>query len=149
MAALLLCVACSAERSAGPHDADRSFGQDNGQRSGDRLRARLLVGSDFTESPLVAGQLIGWHDLDLGIDCTFVEDTDGVHRCLPVQEAGLHVFSTPTCEDGTDVMAWNSDHDVAGGRVLECEPLAERPETLYEVVRLEESDLAKLREVVE
>lgn len=75
------------------------------ETSGSRLRARVLMAADSTADPLAAGVRVGWYDRDLELDCTFVADNDGLYRCLPERVAGLRLFSTSTCEPGTDVMA--------------------------------------------
>lgn len=47
-------------------------------KSGSRLRLRVLEASDGSRVP------IGFHDAELGVDCSPRADRDGVVRCLPV-----------------------------------------------------------------
>lgn len=59
-------------------------------RSGTRLRARVQILDDG------ARRLVGWHDRELGIDCSFGRDAAGVLRCLPVA-ARVPAFADPAC----------------------------------------------------
>lgn len=62
-----------------------------GWTSGSRLRARVW------RSPDGARAFIGWHDLQLGVDCTLELAADGVIRCLPVTTNGAIAYLDATC----------------------------------------------------
>ncbi len=65
--------------------------------SGTRLRAIEAV------APGGAAQLLGWHDVDLDMECRFEVASDGVLRCLPVLGSlyGLRADATCTVPLGT------------------------------------------------
>jgi hypothetical protein len=86
--------------------------------SGARLKARLLVPTGTTEMTATSGLHVGWHDQELGIDCRFTKSPDGGYLCLPILQGGLRVYSTPTCEPGTDLMALLDSPSTDGAR--EC-----------------------------
>src|SRR5664280_530267 len=46
--------------------------------SGSRLKANYYVGTDGSK------EFIGWHDSQLGVDCSFVLASDGTTRCMPL-----------------------------------------------------------------
>lgn len=62
--------------------------------SGSRLKARFL------ETPGGARSFLGWHDSELGIDCSFSE-INGAHRCLPspyrVVSYSIPYYSDASC----------------------------------------------------
>lgn len=61
------------------------------QQSGDRIKARWLVGDDGSR------QFLGWWDSELGTECEWLTADDGAHRCLPVTEVQVDHFSDPGC----------------------------------------------------
>ena len=62
-----------------------------GNVSGTRLRAIEAV------APGGAAKLLGWHDLDLDMECRFEIASDGVLRCLPVLGALSLLHTDPGC----------------------------------------------------
>lgn len=48
------------------------------QRSGERIKARWLVGADGSR------QFVGWYDSELDVECSYVLAEDGQTRCVPV-----------------------------------------------------------------
>jgi hypothetical protein len=63
----------------------------DGWLSGSRLRARLDVAGS-------AKMFRSWHDSELGIDCQFAFDADGVERCLPDLDNPYAVYSDDECQ---------------------------------------------------
>ncbi len=60
-------------------------------KSGSRIRAR------FGETPDGAKQFFGWYDNQLGIDCAFVQASDGQYRCLPTPILYISYFADSSC----------------------------------------------------
>lgn len=63
-------------------------------RPGERLRGRMLVTRDGQR----AWQ--GWHDSELGQDCDFTRDEQGVLRCFPVAGTRDVFYSDASCTKG-------------------------------------------------
>jgi len=107
---LLLCglfAACSNPAPQADTDTDTDGGEGSGTApvpsttgepegdaepwaAGDRLQP--IVHSDGADQ----AHLVGWHDSELDLDCTFVETTDGF-ACLPVAGFDGTVFADPGC----------------------------------------------------
>lgn len=78
----------------GAQGAQGPAGKDGaGMQDGSRIKARHFVGDDGTRF------FAGWHDTQIGQDCTFGPAADGMTRCLPgVTDNGGAFWSTdPTC----------------------------------------------------
>jgi hypothetical protein len=73
--------------------------------SGERIQMRLLTTSE--------GQLttLGWHDAELGEDCSFQRDDEGTLRCFPINASEKLFYSNPECSRG-----FVSDDSVTPGK---------------------------------
>lgn len=62
--------------------------------SGTRLKALYVEGSDGSKA-----YALGWHDVDLGVDCVQMTTADGRSRCVPWVGLGTsnQYFSDPSC----------------------------------------------------
>ncbi len=119
-----LTVGCGASSSVagddGVSDARRSPPSADAGRSADAVSA-----ADAAAPPVDAGRLrpvwaapqgapnadehtallLDWLDTTSDTECSFARGPDGTLRCAPVESAGLHVFSTRSCEPGSDAVA--------------------------------------------
>jgi hypothetical protein len=62
-----------------------------GFESGERIKAKTLVGADGSRTPS------GLYDSQLGIDCAWRGASDGQQRCLPVNYAFATIWADAAC----------------------------------------------------
>ncbi len=64
---------------------------------------RVSGGTGRLVPALVSGRssdelVVGWHDVEKGVDCQFAKANDGKIRCLPTGESGLAFYTDTACK---------------------------------------------------